>query len=136
MSQYTEEREKINAEEYKYFDLYWVEQSRVPLLIKAQQITVGFALLNSHVLVTQTPAEKSIAEFYILPQYRRLKYGQAATRKIFKKFKGTWEISQMKKNIVAQKFWKNVIQEYTAGNYKERALKFENSSWLVLLFES
>ena len=36
---------------------------------------------------------------------------------IFEKFKGNWEVQPMDNNPIAYSFWKNIISEYTNGNY-------------------
>ena len=39
---------------------------------------------------------------------------------IFELFKGDWEVQPMENNPIAYSFWKNIINEYTNGNYEVR----------------
>ena len=60
---------------------------------------------------------KCIAEFLIMPKFRRNHIGKKVAYEIFDKFKGDWEVQPMENNSVAYSFWKNIISEYTNGNY-------------------
>lgn len=60
---------------------------------------------------------KCIAEFLIMPRFRRNHIGKKVAYEIFEKFKGDWEVQPMENNPIAYSFWKNIISEYTNGNY-------------------
>ena len=60
---------------------------------------------------------KCIAEFLIMPRFRRNHLGKRVAYEIFDKFKGDWEVQPMENNPVAYSFWKSVISEYTNDNY-------------------
>ena len=60
---------------------------------------------------------KSVAEFLILPKYRRHHIGKKVAYDIFERFKGDWEVQPMENNPIAYSFWKNIIAEYTNNNY-------------------
>lgn len=60
---------------------------------------------------------KSIAEFLIIPQYRRKHIGKKVAIEIFEKYKGYWEIEPIKNSNEAYSFWEKTIEEYTNGNY-------------------
>ncbi len=62
---------------------------------------------------------KCIAEFLIMPRFKRNHIGKKVAYEIFEKFKGDWEVQPMENNPVAYSFWKNIniILEYTNGNY-------------------
>ena len=52
-----------------------------------------------------------------MKKYRRRGVGRTAARMVFDLFPGGWEVSQWRSNLPAQRFWKQVIDEYTAGEY-------------------
>lgn len=52
-----------------------------------------------------------------MKKYRRRGVGKEAAMKIFDMFPGGWEISQWANNLPAQKFWKQIVSEYTNGKY-------------------
>lgn len=46
--------------------------------------------------------------------------GKSVAKDIFHIHSGNWRIFQMKNNEPAQLFWRNVIKEYTGGQYTEQ----------------
>jgi ribosomal protein S18 acetylase RimI-like enzyme len=57
---------------YPYFDLYWREPERLPLLIESDGEVVGFCLIRMR------DGGWSIAEFSVVPEARRSGAGRAA----------------------------------------------------------
>lgn len=51
----------------------------------------------------------SIAEFLVLPKYRRRGVGTAAARAAFAEFPGDWEVHQVPGNRAAVEFWHRAI---------------------------
>ena len=103
---------------YRYLDYYWVEANRVPFLVRVDGKLAGFALVNEHLIKTGE-AGLSVAEIFIVRKYRRCGVGTTVARQLFDRFAATWEVRQEAGNIVAQAFWRKVINTYTAGNYTE-----------------
>jgi predicted acetyltransferase len=64
-----------------------------------------------------------IAEFYILPLYRKKGFGKAFAFALFDLFPGSWQVRQIPTAKEAIAFWRIVIDEYTKGNYKEDQTK-------------
>jgi predicted acetyltransferase len=60
----------------------------------------------------------TISEFFIMYKYRRHGIGKYAVNYILNKFKGKWQLKYHPKNIVSEKFWINVINNYTNGEYE------------------
>ncbi|WP_188989198.1 GNAT family N-acetyltransferase [Paenibacillus nasutitermitis] len=110
--------------DYKYLDHYWTDQGkeeegRQAFLVKVNHMLGGFVLVNNHSILKKPGNEtKTIAEFFIMRKWRRQGVGKEVAYKTFEIHKGIWEIKQEKENIGAQRFWENVINEYTAGNFK------------------
>ena len=57
---------------YRYFDDYWRESGREPFAVRLGQQTIGFCLLRD------LDTRWQIAEFYIVPAYRRRGIGRRA----------------------------------------------------------
>ena len=117
-SQYIEN--KIDDEgvfQYKYFENYFKDNDRYAYLIEYQGEVVGFTFINKYLKIFSEGY--SIAEFLILPNYRRLHIGSEVCNIIFSKFKGNFEIEPIPNSETAYKFWKKVISNYTNDNYKE-----------------
>ncbi len=103
---------------YGYLDYYWIEENRLPFLIRVDAKLAGFALVRDSVDADNLLTHH-MAEFFILKKYRRKKIGQMAAFEVFDRFPGRWQVSQIAENLPAQKFWRTIISQYTQGNYQE-----------------
>lgn len=110
---------------YKYLDLYWQEPERFPFFIFVGGEIAGFALVNKHSYVK--PNTRAMAEFYILPAYRRQGIGKYSAFQIFDAFPGQWEVAEAERNSLAQLFWRKIIKEYSKGQYTETIM--DNQLW-------
>lgn len=104
--------------EYKYFDSYFVDEDRYACFIreKGTNKILGFAMVNSY--MQKFEDGHSIAEFMVIPKYRRNKVGKTVAFEILDKYPGNWEIKPCYNSEKAYLFWKNTIEEYTKDNYK------------------
>jgi len=114
-----------NPEEYKYLDSYWQKPNRYPYFIEVDGKIAGFVLVNNYNLIEKDA--KNVSEFYIKREFRKKSIGKMSAKKVFDLFPGKWEVRELESNTVAQKFWRNVIEEYTGNNYKEVIL--DNEKW-------
>lgn len=114
-----------NPEEYKYLDGYWQKSDRYPYFIEVDGEIAGFVLVNNYNLVEKDAMD--LPEFYIKPGFRKKGIGKMSAKKVFDLFPGKWEVRELESNVLAQKFWRNVIAEYTDNNYKEVIL--DNEKW-------
>lgn len=104
--------------EYKWFDCYFTDDNREAYFIREEESDklLGFVMINTY--VQKCDSGHSIAEFMVVPKYRRNKIGKSAAIKCFEKYPGKWEVSPSYGSESAFGFWKNVINEYTKGNNK------------------
>jgi predicted acetyltransferase len=109
--------------EYRYLDHYWTEDGRaagrVPFLIQVGDDVAGFALKHRWSVISRSPDASTVAEFFVLPSWRRQGVGRAAATTLFDRFPGPWEVRELRTNLSAQRFWCTVIGAYTNGNYQE-----------------
>lgn len=122
---------EMNSEaifEYKWFDNYFKDENREAYFIKEQDSNklLGFAMVNQY--MQKNEDGHSIAEFMIIPKYRRLKIGKRVAIDLFNMHKGIWEVKPSYESKSAFLFWKNVIDEYTNNDNK-----FEDG---LFIFES
>lgn len=101
--------------EYEWFDNYFSDDDRNAYFIKKEHNYLGMVLINENLKFNNSG--KCIAEFLILPKYRRNYIGKRVAFDIFENFIGNWEVQPIKNNPSAYSFWKNIISEYTMGNY-------------------
>lgn len=112
------------------FDNCFTDEDRSAYFIKSGKIYVGMVMVNENLKFNKNG--KCIAEFLIMPRFRRNHIGKRVAYEIFEKFRGDWEVQPMKNNLGAYAFWKNIIFKYTNGNYivknngKEDAFIFNN----------
>lgn len=87
---------------YRYLDLYWAEPERHPFLIRVDGRIAGMTLVR-------TGDPHSIAEFLVLPRYRRHGVGLVAARQVFARFPGEWMVHQIPGNDAAVAFWRRAV---------------------------
>lgn len=113
---------------YPWFENYFSEDNREAYFIREQKTEklLGFVMVNTY--MQKSAAGHSIAEFMVLPIYRRCKVGKKAAVMCFEKHMGNWEVSPSFGSEPAFLFWKNVIDEYTNRNneYKDGVFLFSN----------
>ena len=114
--------------EYKWFDSYFQDNNREAYIIKEQNTNkiLGFAMVNQY--MQKSKDGHSIAEFMIVPKYRRLKIGKRVAIELFNMHKGNWEVKPSYGSVVALAFWKSVIDEYTQNDntFEDGIFIFQN----------
>ena len=105
---------------YGYYDLksYWARENHWAYFIMVNEKLAGFVMVNNHPVVRETVTDFQIYEFFVLYKYRRLGVGKQAVMQILDKHKGRWQLRCHPKNISSVRFWDNVINEYTKGQYE------------------
>ena len=101
---------------YTWFDNYFTDLDREAYFIKSSNNYLGFVMINGNLKFNKSG--KSVAEFLIMPQYRRNHIGKKVAIEIFDKYKGYWEVEPIEGSEQAYYFWKKTIEEYTENNYE------------------
>lgn len=114
--------------EYDYFDRYFVDKDRQAYFIR-EQVTnklLGFVMVNEYVQLCDNG--HSIAEFLVIPKYRRKGIGKKIAFQVFDKYLGNWEVKPSYNSQKAYLFWKKTIGDYSGNNYKYKneIFLFEN----------
>ena len=104
-------------EKMPYFDNYWEEKERYPYLIKQSELSIGFALV--HDITIHHNADWKMAEFFLLAPFRKKGIAQYAVNNIMKRHQGLWEISVLKDNEIAKKFWGNIFPDASNRIYDQ-----------------
>lgn len=109
------------AEENKNGLEKWLLQDELHfMIIKADDAPAGFALVARKPFPYMGPnSDYRMGEFYIGPEYRGRKIGSKAAKKIFRRFPGKWEVTEIPDNHKAIQFWRGVIGDVTCNNYFE-----------------
>ena len=123
----------LNADcvfDYNWFDNYFTDKDRDAFFVKKDNEYIGMCMVNEYLQINKQG--KSVSEFLILPKYRRNHIGKRVAYDIFEMYRGDWEVQPMENNPGAYNFWKNIINEYTNGNYKIE----KNSKEDIFIFNS
>ena len=119
MTEFVDEPNRELDYRYPNIERYWQDANRYPFFIEYGSARIGFAL------VTEDDQRTLMSEFFIPRHFRHQGIGTQAAWLIFDRFPGHWRVAEMATNRVAQRFWRQIIDEYTDGNYDE----VENDDW-------
>jgi predicted acetyltransferase len=116
----------------KKLEKMWSENGYDLYVMYKDKIPVGFTVVNLSSMLNGDKETRDIAEFFVMPLYRRKGYGKWMVFRIFDMYKGKWEIRELESAKAAYKFWTSTIKEFTNDNYKE--LKNYDEHWHEYLF--
>ena len=95
---------------YPYLDAYWQERERYPYLLYSDHTISGFAL------VRQEHELWEMAEFYVLPEFRRHGLALTCATDIFNKHPGKWKIGYNKHNQPSRALWQKLAERLSKGD--------------------
>lgn len=104
---------------YKYLDYYWNEEGRYPFIFYVDGKIAGFVLVHRSYVDNINEYSYSIAEFFVMKRYRGKGIGKKVAIYVFNLFPGVWEVAEMETNKSAQVFWRNIIHDFTKGEFEE-----------------
>lgn len=113
---------------YKWFDNYFTDDDRDAFFIREDDKIVGFVMINQ--FMKKCDNGHSVAEFLVLPEYRRNHIGKKVAYLVFDMFPGNWEVEPIEESVEACRFWENVVLNYTNNkfNFSDGIYVFENHS--------
>lgn len=94
---------------YFCFDDYWKDREKTPYFITADGQRAGLVFVNRNHYVTLWKPSRSIAEFYVEPEFRREKVGTAAARLLVESYGGWWQLMMHPKNYPSHTFWRRTF---------------------------
>jgi len=99
--------------DYPWFEAYFTEEEREAYFIRQRGTArlLGFAMVRRH-----EDGRHSIAEFLVIPKYRRRGVGMQAAKACFELHDGLWEVKPAYGSESAWLFWQRAI-----GQTVERA---------------
>lgn len=99
-------------------DIYLLYQEKNP---------IGFSVVNLSSMVTDDINTRDIAEFFIMPDSRKLGAGKWMAHEIFKVYSGkVIEIRQLP-GLPAKEFWLKTIYEFVGDNFENEEIS--NIKW-------
>lgn len=100
---------------YKWFDNYFTDDDRDAFFIRDDDKVVGFVMINQ--FMKKCDNGHSVAEFLVLPEYRRNHIGKKVAYLVFEMFPGNWEVEPIEESNEACRFWENVVVNYTNNKF-------------------
>ena len=97
---------------------FWADPKRRSFLIRVDGRLAGFALVRDGAHFAGEGWHE-ISEFFVLRRYRRRSVGTEVARRLFDTIPGKWEVTELRRNVEAQAFWRRVIARYTGGRFEE-----------------
>ena len=94
--------------DYPWFDAYFIEEAREAYFIRqcGTNRLLGFAMVRRH-----EDGRHSIAEFLVIPKYRRQGIGTQAAKACFALHGGLWEVKPAYGSESARLFWQQAIAQ-------------------------
>ncbi len=99
---------------YPWLAAYGSDPTRNAFFVRKEGALAGFVLLNRHSELGR-PIDHAVAEFCILPKYRRQGVGTWTVSQVFARFPGLWEIKYHPGNTASQLFWQKAAAEHASG---------------------
>lgn len=116
--------------EYKYFDRYFVDPDRDAFFIRERETNklLGFVMIN--IYMQKSSSGHAIAEFLVIPKYRRRNIGKNVAFQCFDLYSGNWEVKPSLNSNNAYSFWKNAVEDYTNHKceFNDGIFVFNNSN--------
>lgn len=97
--------------EYDHFDDYFTDDTRKAFFILKDDKVAGFVMLNRISYIGETP-DYVIAEFCVLPKYRKAYVAKRTFEILCETYPGKWEIRHTIHNIPAARLWSRVTETY------------------------
>lgn len=121
---------KPNAEgafEFDSFELVWEKEGINPYLLKKNNEIIGFCLLLEPPFTKKV--DYCINDFFIYNQFRGKGCAEEAVKLIFQEKKGSYYVSQLKKNKRAVSFWKKMYEKFHLAY--EESLEIEEGEEVI-----
>jgi predicted acetyltransferase len=123
--------------EYERLSVYWDEpEGRHAFVINRGDNVAGFALATRGSPATDDPDDYDVAEFFVLPAYRRWGVGRHAAIALWNEMPGQWVVRVSEANRPGLRFWTEVIAAYTSGTFGDGARPDHPPGWRVFTFDS
>lgn len=114
---------------YRWYDCYWQEAGRYPFAFYVGNRFAGLAMVRN-----VSPNRYEIAEFYVLPNFRRDNNAIDFADRLVKQFDGEISFSARMENVRAVRFWDKFALQFAIhgasvkNNYKTWFVKTETKN--------
>ena len=112
---------------------FWTRRGREHFVVRVRGRLAGFALVR-HRAHFAGAGVREISEFFVLRKYRRRGVGTRVARVLFARYRGAWEVAELRTNVAAQRFWRGVIKRCAAGPISESRHRNGDLTFVVQRF--
>jgi predicted acetyltransferase len=98
----------------------WSDPHAKVFLFRVDGAWAGLAIVYVGLGKEETGKFNELAEFFIMPPYRRQRVGETVARRLFDQFKGRWLLSVLATNLEGLHFWRSLLDRYTNGQFTIR----------------
>jgi len=116
--------------QYRYFEDYFVNDSRKAFFIMLDENVAGFIMINPYSYIGEV-SDYVLAEFCVIPKYRGRHIAEETFQILCEMYQGKWEIKYSNKNTPAMKLWNKVTASYNPIFHEleddEVVIAFENT---------
>lgn len=86
----------------------WSQKGVDIYVLYIDDLPAGFAVVNLSSMLGHLDT-RDIAEFFVMPEFRRRDIGKRFAQSIFAKYPGRWEVRQIAALVQAREFWLKTI---------------------------
>lgn len=109
---------------YKWYEYYWNDNNRFPMFLIINDLVAGLAMIRK-----LEDELYEIAEFYVLPEYRKSGNAMWFANEIISTFNSDFVFSACLRNHIAIKFWTKFAKLFKASSYYDN----ENTrNWKII----
>ena len=121
---------------YDKLDLHWSDPNRFPFLIWVDKKLAGFALVEKMPVRPGEVDAWDVAEFFVLPRFRRKGVGVIVAEALWTKLPGTWQVRIIDQNLAARAFWDRTIAAHLGARATPVTKVIQDKTWVVYEFLS
>jgi len=109
------------------FDIY---------LFYYNRLLIGFCVVNLSSMIDYDERIRDVAEFFVMPLFRKSGVGRYFAQKIFGFYQSPWEVRQLSQLQYARSFWVSVIRDYTGNTFQETHMNSDQWKGYLQRFNS
>lgn len=109
------------------YKCYFEHPDHEAFLVKVHKELAGFALIKK---IGDGPfSHWQVSEFFILAKFQGYGIAEQAAHELWRHHTGPWELSVIPENIVALRFWRKAVGNFTAGNFTEELVRVDHDTY-------
>lgn len=117
LARYRQENGALVAPDVEGIDAWLNREDRWPYLLLSENSTAGFVLVQRHSYLKGQDAF-SVADFYLLPEFRGGGRARHVMQQLFATFRGPWQVKWHPGNAAGSAFWQRAVAQAVGTRYE------------------